>query len=124
MLARGGGRVLRAGEIAEMNDYQSKVAKLRGDFIWHDHKDTDETFIVIECDLRIDFRRGGALSRADGSSPRAGRRPARSPGRWSRIRGRTPRPARRAPGFGNRPRDPSIVRRSCARDRPWCRLRL
>lgn len=44
--------------IAEMNDYQFKVVKLKGDFIWHDHKDTDETFIVIEGDLRIDFRDG------------------------------------------------------------------
>jgi mannose-6-phosphate isomerase-like protein (cupin superfamily) len=44
--------------IAEMNDYQFKIVKLRGDFIWHDHKDTDETFIVIEGDLRIDFRDG------------------------------------------------------------------
>ena len=44
--------------IAEMNDYQFKLVKLRGDFIWHDHQDTDETFIVIEGDLRIDFRDG------------------------------------------------------------------
>ena len=41
--------------VAEMNDYQFKVVKLQGDFIWHDHKDTDETFIVIEGNLRIDF---------------------------------------------------------------------
>ncbi len=44
--------------IAEMNDYQFKVVKLQGDFIWHDHKDTDETFIVIDGELRIDFRDG------------------------------------------------------------------
>jgi mannose-6-phosphate isomerase-like protein (cupin superfamily) len=44
--------------VAEMNDYQFKVVKLQGDFIWHDHKDTDETFIVIEGELRIDFRDG------------------------------------------------------------------
>ena len=44
--------------IAEMNDYQFKIVKLQGDFIWHDHKDTDETFIVIEGSLRIDFRDG------------------------------------------------------------------
>ncbi len=44
--------------IAEMNDYQFKVVKLQGDFIWHDHEDTDETFIVIEGDLRIDLRDG------------------------------------------------------------------
>ena len=47
--------------IAEMNDYQFKAVKLQGDFIWHDHKDTDETFIVLEGDLRIDFRDGAVL---------------------------------------------------------------
>ena len=44
--------------VAEMNDYQFKVVKLQGDFIWHDHKETDETFIVVEGHLRIDFREG------------------------------------------------------------------
>jgi len=44
--------------IAEMNDYQFKIVKLAGDFVWHDHQDTDETFIVIEGKLRIDFRDG------------------------------------------------------------------
>jgi mannose-6-phosphate isomerase-like protein (cupin superfamily) len=44
--------------IAEMNDYQFKLVKLQGDFIWHDHRDTDETFIVLEGELRIDFRDG------------------------------------------------------------------
>ena len=44
--------------IAEMNDYQFKVVKIKGDFVWHDHEDTDETFIVLEGNLRIDFRDG------------------------------------------------------------------
>jgi mannose-6-phosphate isomerase-like protein (cupin superfamily) len=44
--------------VAEMNDYQFKVVKLQGDFVWHDHKNTDETFIVLEGNLRIDFRDG------------------------------------------------------------------
>ncbi|HWW31247.1 MAG TPA: cupin domain-containing protein [Steroidobacteraceae bacterium] len=52
--------------IAEMNDYQFKVVKLQGDFLWHDHKDTDETFIVIDGDLRIDFRDGAVqISRGE-----------------------------------------------------------
>ncbi len=42
--------------VAEMNDYQFKVVKLEGDFVWHDHPETDETFFVIEGELRIDFR--------------------------------------------------------------------
>jgi mannose-6-phosphate isomerase-like protein (cupin superfamily) len=44
--------------IAEMNDYQFKLVRLQGDFIWHDHQQTDETFIVLEGTLRIDFRDG------------------------------------------------------------------
>ena len=44
--------------VAEMNDYQFKVVKLEGDFVWHDHPETDETFFIIEGKLRIDFRDG------------------------------------------------------------------
>ncbi|MGO4808574.1 cupin domain-containing protein [Cupriavidus sp. 2MCAB6] len=44
--------------IAEMNDYQFKLVRIEGDFIWHSHADTDETFIVLEGQLRIDFRDG------------------------------------------------------------------
>lgn len=47
--------------IAQMNDYQFKVVKIEGDFIWHCHVDTDETFIVLEGQLRIDFRDGAVL---------------------------------------------------------------
>jgi mannose-6-phosphate isomerase-like protein (cupin superfamily) len=44
--------------ITEMNDYQFKLVKLEGDFIWHDHQETDEAFIVLDGSLRIDFRDG------------------------------------------------------------------
>jgi mannose-6-phosphate isomerase-like protein (cupin superfamily) len=44
--------------VAELNDYQFKVARLEGDFIWHDHPETDEAFLVIEGRLRIDFPDG------------------------------------------------------------------
>jgi mannose-6-phosphate isomerase-like protein (cupin superfamily) len=44
--------------IAEMNDYQFKIVKVKGDFVWHDHPETDETFIVLEGSLRIDLRDG------------------------------------------------------------------
>ncbi|KAB0500455.1 MULTISPECIES: cupin domain-containing protein [Pseudomonas] len=49
--------------IAEMNDYQFKVVKIEGDFVWHSHADTDETFIVLEGVLRIDFREGAVVVR-------------------------------------------------------------
>jgi mannose-6-phosphate isomerase-like protein (cupin superfamily) len=41
-----------------MNDYQFKIVKIEGDFVWHNHEHTDESFIVIEGALRIDFRDG------------------------------------------------------------------
>ena len=42
--------------VAEMNDYQFKIVKILGDFLWHDHADTDETFIVLDGVLRISLR--------------------------------------------------------------------
>ena len=39
--------------IAEMNDYQFKVAKIKGEFVWHDHKHTDETFIVLQGEMFV-----------------------------------------------------------------------
>jgi mannose-6-phosphate isomerase-like protein (cupin superfamily) len=50
--------------IAEMNDYQFKIVRLEGDFIWHSHADTDETFIVLDGTLRIDFRDGAVELKA------------------------------------------------------------
>ena len=44
--------------IAQLNDYQFKLARVEGDFTWHDHADTDEVFIVLDGSLRIDFRDG------------------------------------------------------------------
>ena len=41
--------------IAEMNDYQFKLVKIQGDFVWHHHEDTDEVFIVIEGTMKIEF---------------------------------------------------------------------
>ena len=42
--------------IAEMNDYQFKLVKLQGEFVWHAHADTDEVFIVLEGALTLQFR--------------------------------------------------------------------
>ena len=44
--------------IATMNDYEFKIAKIEGQFIWHSHKETDETFIVIKGEIEIEFRDG------------------------------------------------------------------
>ncbi len=42
--------------IAEMNDYQFKLVKIKGDFVWHNHGDTDEFFLVIEGKMNIKFK--------------------------------------------------------------------
>ena len=44
--------------IAEMNDYQFKLVRLEGEFVWHQHEETDETFIVLEGELTIDLESG------------------------------------------------------------------
>lgn len=44
--------------IAEMNDYQFKLVKFQGEFVWHSHADTDETFLVLSGSMVIDFRDG------------------------------------------------------------------
>jgi mannose-6-phosphate isomerase-like protein (cupin superfamily) len=42
--------------VAEMNDYQFKLVKFQGEFVWHDHPDTDEVFMVVKGEMRIGFR--------------------------------------------------------------------
>ncbi len=44
--------------IAELNDYQFKVVKIEGEFVWHDHTDTDEAFIVLDGSMTIELRDG------------------------------------------------------------------
>lgn len=44
--------------VAEMNDYQFKLAKISGEFIWHHHESTDEVFFVIDGSMSIEFRDG------------------------------------------------------------------
>ena len=50
--------------VAEMNDYQFKVVKLQGDFVWHSHPDTDEAFLVIDGEMEIGFRDAAVTLRA------------------------------------------------------------
>lgn len=44
--------------IAQMNNYHFKLVKFKGDFVWHQHAETDEVFIVMSGNLRIAFRDG------------------------------------------------------------------
>jgi mannose-6-phosphate isomerase-like protein (cupin superfamily) len=44
--------------IAQLNDYQIKLVKLQGDFLWHSHPETDEVFLVLEGTMEIAFRDG------------------------------------------------------------------
>ena len=44
--------------IAQMNDYHFKLVKFQGEFVWHDHADTDEVFIVLYGSMTIHFRDG------------------------------------------------------------------
>jgi len=50
--------------VAEMHDYQFKLLKIEGNFVWHAHADTDETFIVLAGEMEIGFRDGAVRLRA------------------------------------------------------------
>lgn len=47
--------------VAQMNDYHFKLAKVQGEFVWHDHPETDEVFIVVSGQLEIQFRDGNVI---------------------------------------------------------------
>jgi mannose-6-phosphate isomerase-like protein (cupin superfamily) len=47
--------------IAQMNDYHFKIAKIEGEFVWHGHTETDEVFIVLKGQLKIQFRDGHVI---------------------------------------------------------------
>jgi mannose-6-phosphate isomerase-like protein (cupin superfamily) len=42
--------------VAQMNDHDVMVAKLKGPFIWHKHDDTDDFFFVLRGSLDIELR--------------------------------------------------------------------
>ena len=54
------------GIVAKMNDYEIKIVKFKGDFVWHSHPDTDETFIILDGVMRMHFRDGSTdISRGE-----------------------------------------------------------
>ena len=56
--------VFRPRVVAQLNDYQFKLVRVKGDFVWHDHADTDEAFLVIEGEMIIEFRDGKVTLRS------------------------------------------------------------
>jgi mannose-6-phosphate isomerase-like protein (cupin superfamily) len=44
--------------LASVNDYDVKIVKILGEFIWHSHPDTDELFMVLSGQLTIQLRDG------------------------------------------------------------------
>ena len=44
--------------VAQMNEYHFKLVRMQGDFVWHKHAETDETFIVLDGEMKIHFRDG------------------------------------------------------------------
>ena len=42
--------------VADVNDHELKVVKVRGEFPWHSHSDVDELFMVWRGDFRLEFR--------------------------------------------------------------------
>ncbi|MGE5114151.1 MAG: cupin domain-containing protein [Acidobacteriaceae bacterium] len=43
----------------ELNDNYVKLAKLKGEFVWHHHEQEDEMFLVVSGTLRMAIRENG-----------------------------------------------------------------
>jgi mannose-6-phosphate isomerase-like protein (cupin superfamily) len=50
--------------VARLNDYEVKLVRLDGEFVWHAHEDTDELFLVFDGELTIQLRDGDVELRA------------------------------------------------------------
>lgn len=50
--------------VARLNDYEVKLVRLDGEFVWHTHEDTDELFLVLDGELTIQLRDGDVELRA------------------------------------------------------------
>ncbi|MEU5425352.1 cupin domain-containing protein [Streptomyces olivoreticuli] len=48
-------------KVADLNDYEVKLAKVQGEFVWHTHDDTDELFLVVSGRLTIRLRDGDVV---------------------------------------------------------------
>lgn len=53
--------------VARVNDQYVKVAKLHGQFVWHDHANEDELFFVVRGHLKIEYEGGRVVSLPAGS---------------------------------------------------------
>lgn len=42
--------------VARLNDYEVKLVRIQGEFVWHSHEDTDELFLVLDGELTIQLR--------------------------------------------------------------------
>jgi len=42
--------------VAQMNDYHFKLVRMKREFIWHNHPETDEVFIIIDGNMQISLR--------------------------------------------------------------------
>ncbi len=44
--------------VGELNGQHVKLVKFQGAFVWHDHKEEDEMFLVVRGAFRMEFRDG------------------------------------------------------------------
>ena len=42
--------------VGTLDDYEIKLVRIEGDFLWHSHEREDELFLVVEGAFRMDFR--------------------------------------------------------------------
>src|SRR5437899_8659660 len=85
--------------VAQINDYQFKLVRIQGEFVWHAHADTDEVFFVLDGEMTIHLREGAVVLRSIPATCRATSHPETACGSDDRRRlVGDPRTAPRATG--------------------------
>ena len=57
--------------VARYNDHEVRLVKVEGEFIWHQHDETDELFLILEGELEMEFRDRIEVLRAGSNIGRA-----------------------------------------------------
>jgi mannose-6-phosphate isomerase-like protein (cupin superfamily) len=47
--------------VADVNEFQVKLSKLKGEFVWHSHEEEDELFLVVKGQLKMKLRDGEVI---------------------------------------------------------------
>ena len=50
--------------VSQFNGHDVMVVKVKGEFVWHSHEDTDDFFMVLDGEIKIEMKNGDVVLKA------------------------------------------------------------